>query len=237
MRVRRVSGTALTTDKTGEIIYTPPEGEALLRSLLANWEEFLHNETTLDPLIRMAVAHYQFEAIHPFLDGNGRTGRVLNSLFLIQEGLLKLPILYLSRYIIKHKLDYYRLLLKVTQENDWESWIIFILTGVEETSQWTYSKIEAIRALANHTSEYIKIRAPKIHSHELVNLIFELPYCRIINLTEAGIAKRQTASVYLKQLTAIGVLIDNSVTKEKVFIHPKLMELLTKEQNAFEPYF
>ncbi len=137
MSIRRTSGTMLKNDSTGEIIYTPPEGEALLRDLLANWERFMHNETELDPLIRMAVGHYQFEAIHPFSDGNGRTGRVLNSLFLIQEGLLTLPILYLSRYIIENKSDYYRLLLQVTREKDWESWLLYILKGVEETANWT----------------------------------------------------------------------------------------------------
>lgn len=236
MDVRKVSGTALRNDKTGEVIYTPPEGEQLLRSQLANWERFLHNEVEIDPLVRMAVAHYQFEAIHPFTDGNGRTGRVLNSLFLIQEGLLTLPILYLSRYIIEQKSDYYKLLLKVTKEGDWESWILYILKGIEETANWTNKKIAAIRSLSDHTSAYVKAKAPKIYSHELINLIFELPYCRIGSLTEAGIAKRQTASQYLKQLTDLGVLIEAPATKEKVFIHPKLMTLLTRDENTFVSY-
>ena len=236
MNVRRTPGTALANDKTGEVIYTPPVGEDVLRTMLANWERFLHNAVEIDPLIRMAVTHYQFEAIHPFTDGNGRTGRIVNSLFLIQEGLLTLPILYLSRYIIQNKADYYRLLLQVTREQDWEAWIIYVLKGVEETATWTKAKIAAIRALSEHTVEYVKNKLPKVYSHELVSLIFELPYCRISSLAEAGIAKRQAASQYLKQLVKIGVLIEAPVTKEKLFIHPKLMQLLSKDSNEFKPY-
>lgn len=236
MNVRRVPGTALKNKATGMIIYTPPEGESVLRDKLANWEKFLHMETEIDPLIRMSVAHYQFEAIHPFTDGNGRTGRIVNCLFLIQEELLSLPILYLSRYIIRNKEDYYRLLLKVTRENDWESWILYMLKGVEETAIWTTEKIAAIRALSEHTAEYVKKKASKIYSHELVNLIFELPYCRISNLVDANIAKRQSASIYLKQLVEIGVLVEAPAKKEKIFVHPKLMRLLSTDGNDFQMY-
>lgn len=237
MNVRRVSGTALSNPATGEVIYTPPVGEDLLRTLLADWERFLHNAVEFDPLIRMAVAHYQFEAIHPFTDGNGRTGRIINSLFLIQEGLLTLPILYLSRYIIRHKPDYYRLLLQVTCKEGWEAWIIYVLKGVEETAAWTMAKIAAIRNLSEHTTDYVREKLPKMYSHELVSLIFELPYCRISSLVEAGIAKRQAASQYLKQLVEIGVLVESPITtKEKLFIHPKLMELLTMDGNEFKHY-
>ena len=236
MDVRRVPGTTLTNDVTGKVIYTPPAGERVLRDMLANWERYLHNEVNCDPIIRMAVGHYQFEAIHPFTDGNGRTGRILNSLFLIQENLLTLPILYLSRYIIQNKADYYRLLLQVTREQAWEAWILFVLKGVEETAVWTTAKIAAIRELTDHTTDYVRTKLPKIYSHELVNLIFELPYCRIVNLTERGIAKRQTASVYLKQLVEIGVLTERAVTKEKLFVHPKLMQLLTEDNNTFKRY-
>src|SRR5205807_1313650 len=182
MNVRRVPGTKLTNPATGEVIYTPPEGEALLRDRLADWERFIHEHVSVDPLIRLAVAHYQFEAIHPFTDGNGRTGRVLNSLFLIQEGLLTLPILYLSRYIIGNRADYYRLLQKVTGEQAWEPWLLYVIKGVEETAIWTTAKIDAINALAGHTTDYVRGRLPKIYSHELISLIFKLPYCRISNL-------------------------------------------------------
>ena len=236
MAVRRVPGTMLKNEATGETIYTPPEGEAHLRELLANWERFIHNETKLDPLIRMAIGHYQFEAIHPFTDGNGRTGRLLNSLFLIQEDLLTLPILYLSRYIIQNRADYYRLLLQVTREDAWEPWLLYLIKGVEETANWTTAKISAISALTDHTFAYVRQRLPKIYSHELVSLIFELPYCRISNLIEAKIAKRQTASLYLKQLMEIGVLAEAETSKEKLFIHPKLMQLLSRDGNQFEHY-
>ncbi len=228
-RVRRVPGTSIGNAATGQIIYTPPEGEALLRDLLANWERFLHEQTELDPLIRLAVAHYQFEAIHPFTDGNGRTGRVLNSLFLIGEDLLTLPILYLSRYIIGHKSDYYRLLLGVTAHDDWEAWLLWMLRGIEETARWTTAKIAAIRELSAHTTAYVKRAAPKIYSYELVNLIFERPYCRIGDLENAGLAKRQAASRYLKELVNIGVLEERVAGKEKLFVHPKFLQLLTRE--------
>jgi Fic family protein len=236
MSVRKVPGTALQNDRTGEIIYTPPAGETVIRDLLANWERFMHDNTELDPLIRMAAGHYQFEAIHPFADGNGRTGRVLNSLFLIQEGLLSLPILYLSRYIIQHKADYYRLLHQVTAEQSWEEWLLYVLRGVEDTARWTTAKIAAIRALADHTAILVREQLPSIYSRELVDTIFEQPYCRIDNLVEKGIAKRQTASVYLKKLVEIGVLVEQQAGREKLFIHPKLMQLLMLEQNGFEPY-
>ncbi len=236
MDIRRVPGTALVSDRTGTIIYTPPVGESLLRDMLANWERFLHNEQELDPLVRMAVGHYQFEAIHPFADGNGRTGRVLNILFLIQEGLLDLPILYLSRYIIAHKADYYRLLLDVTREEAWEPWLLYMLKAVEETAHWTTAKIAAIRGLEEHTGAYVRDRLPKIYTRELVEVIFEQPYCRIGNLVERKIAQRQSASRYLKALVAIGVLQEMQVGKEKVFIHPRLMQLLTRDGNAFERY-
>jgi Fic family protein len=235
MQVRTVPGTALARE-TGEIVYTPPDGENRLRNLLANWERFLHQETEIDPLIRMAVGHYQFEAIHPFTDGNGRTGRVLNSLYLIHEGLLTLPILYLSRYIIAHKSDYYRLLLDVTMRHNWEAWLLFVLDAVEETAHWTAAKIEAIRRLADHTSAHVREKLPKIYSHELINLIFELPYCRIQNVVESNIAGRQAASRYLKQLVKIGVLQEKSAGREKLFIHPKFLQLLTRDTNDFSTY-
>lgn len=236
MSVRRVPGTTLANDRTGEVIYTPPAGEDHLRDLLSNWERFLHERVELDPLIRLAAAHYQFEAIHPFTDGNGRTGRVLNSLYLIQENLLTLPILYLSRHIIAHKTDYYRLLLGVTRDSAWEDWVIFILKGIGETARWTTSKIAAIRELQERCVSHVRQHIPKMYSRELVDAVFEFPYCRIGNLTERGIAKRQTASVYLKELVRIGVLEEKQAGKERLFINVRLMHLLTRESNLTEPY-
>ena len=237
MTVRRVPGTQLINDRTGEVIYTPPVGEDHLRALLANWEKFLHEHVEIDPLVRMAVMHYQFEAIHPFTDGNGRTGRVLNSLFLIEQKLLSLPILYLSRYIIGHKRDYYRLLLGVTRDQTWEPWILYILKGVEETAVWTTGKIRAIHQLLQTTTKHCRTNLPKkTYSKELVELLFERPYCRIGNLVDAGLAKRQTASEYLKELAAIGVLEERAEGREKLYLNTKFWKLLTQEPNEFDPY-
>ncbi len=234
--VRKVPGVRLASAPGGAVIYTPPEGETLLRDKLANWERFLHRQDDLDPLVRLAVAHYQFEAIHPFTDGNGRTGRVLNSLLLVESGLLTLPILYLSRYILRHRSDYYRRLLEVTRDEGWEAWILFMLEGIEETARWTLNKIIALRALMAHTIDHVQRELPAIYSRELVDSIFEQPYCRIANLVEAGIARRQTASEYLRKLEAIGVLRQEPLGREKLFIHVRLMHLLTQEGNDFDPY-
>ena len=234
--VRRTPGTALKNQATGEIIYTPPVGEALLRDKLANWERFIHDQAAIDPLIRMAAAHYQFEAIHPFTDGNGRTGRILNELAIIEQGLLDLPVLYLSRFIIRNRADYYRLLLAVTREAAWEEWILYVLRGVSETATWTTEKIAALRALMTAAAEYIRACLPKLYSRELVELVFIQPYCRIQNVVSAGIAKRQTASVYLKSLAEIGVLREVTAGREKLFLHPKFLDLLLSDRHTFAPY-
>ncbi len=224
--VRKQLGTALRKSITDEVIYTPPAGEDLLRCFLKNWEDFLHSNDDLDPLVKLAVQHYQFEAIHPFIDGNGRTGRILNILYLIEKELLTLPILYLSRYIVFNKSDYYQLLLSVTTHNNWEPWIIFMLKAIEETSIWTKNKIRDINQLITQTSKYIKEKEPKIYSYELVNILFERPYCRIASLVDKNIAKRQTASTYLQKLCDIGVLLEYTEGREKLFVNKKLIELM-----------
>ena len=234
--IRADSGTTLKSRMTGEVIYTPPVGQKLLLEKLDNWARFMHEETDIDPLVRMAVQHYQFEAIHPFVDGNGRTGRILNILFLVQHGLLDSPILYLSRFIIQNKAAYYRLIKKVTHEQDWGAWIMFVLDGVEETCTWTTDKIKSIRELMEHTAEFVQGRLPKTYTWELVELLFKQPYCRIANLVDAGVAKRQTASVYLKQLCDIGVLREVKSGRETIFVHPKYIELLTGEENVWVYY-
>lgn len=236
MDVRKLPGTVIGNQSTGQVIYTPPEGENLIRDLLSNWEKYLHLEDDIDPLIKMAISHYQFEAIHPFYDGNGRTGRILNVLYLIEQGLLTLPSLYLSRYIVQNKSTYYFLLNQVTKEGHWEPWILYMLKGVEQVSGWTCLKISAVRKLMLNTSDYVSSALPKIYSRELMELIFEQPYCRIHSVVDRNIAKRQTASVYLKQLTSIGVLEEQTVGKEKLFVHPKLMALMTRDSNDFELY-
>jgi Fic family protein len=234
--IRAESGTTLKSRMTGEVIYTPPVGQELILRKLDNWATFMRDATDIDPLVRMAIQHYQFEAIHPFVDGNGRTGRILNILFLVEQGLLDSPILYLSRYIIQNKAAYYRLLKNVTHEQDWASWILFILDGVEETCTWTTDKIKSIRELMEHTAEFVQGRLPKTYTWELVALLFQQPYCRIANLVDSGIAKRQTASVYLKQLCDIGVLREVKSGRETLFVHPKYIELLTGEENVWVYY-
>jgi Fic family protein len=234
--LRDKPGTTLRNTATGAVIYTPPEGQELIREKLKNWEEFLRARNDLDPLVRVAVQHYQFEAIHPFADGNGRTGRILNILFLVQQGLLDSPILYMSRYIIRNKADYYRLLLEVTTKQAWVPWISFMLDSIENTCVWTTEKIKAIRDLMRHTGDFIQRRAPKIYTWELVELLFKQPYCRIANVVDAGIAKRQTASVYLKTLADAGVLREINAGRESLFVHPKYIELLTGDENVWVFY-
>jgi Fic family protein len=233
--IRRTPGTTLTNSHSGEVIYTPPEGDTRLRELLANWERFAHESPELDPLVRMAVLHYQFEAIHPFPDGNGRTGRILNILSLMQDGLLDLPTLYLSRYVLKTRGEYYRRLGEVTFQRQWENWVLYILAGVEETSVWTTQKIRTIRALMDETTRYVRIAAPKM-PHAVIEQIFTQPYCRIGNLVENKIAARHTASAYLKELARLGVLEEEKVGRDKVFLHRKYLNVLFGDAHSFEPY-
>ncbi len=234
--IRADSGTRLSNRKTGAVIYTPPVGQKLLVEKLQNWADFMQENTNIDPLVRMAVQHYQFEAIHPFTDGNGRTGRIMNILFLMEQGLLNAPILYLSRHIIQNKGEYYRLLNDVTHNQSWQAWIMYMLDGVEQTCIWTTDKIKAIRELMQHTSQYMQKQLPKTYSWELVEVLFKQPYCRINNLVAARVAKRQTASVYLKQLCDIGVLREVKSGRETLFVHPKYIELLTGEENVWIYY-
>lgn len=236
MEVRRVPGTNLVNETNGAVIYTPPVGEPLLRDLLRNWEHFIHTPADTDPLVRLAMMHYQFEAIHPFTDGNGRTGRILNILYLIESGLLELPVLYLSRHIINNKSDYYRLLQAVTVNQSWEDWICYVLGGILETANWTTAKIRAIRNSMIATAGYIRTTLPAIYSREIVDLIFMQPYSRISNVVDAGLAKRQTASIYLKQLSDAHVLAEIKSGREKLFIHPALIHLLTTDDNTVRPY-
>jgi len=228
--ILRVSGTALANQGTGKVVYTPPEGESRLRSLLANWERFLHDEDDVDPLIRMAVAHYQSRRSIRSPTATGARGESSTSCSSWNTTCLELPVLYLSRAIIGKKADYYRLLLAVTTRDAWEDWILFMLHAVAETAKWTTERIYAIRRLMQETAEYVKSRASTVYSRELVELIFVQPYCRIRNVVEAGIAERQTAAVYLKQLARVGVLKEVKVGREKLFINPRLMRLLTVDK-------
>ena len=211
------------------VAYTPPSGGRPTERLLKNLEAYFvaSRDDDLDPLVRMAVAHYQFEAIHPFLDGNGRTGRILNLLMLIQTGLLDIPVLYLSRYVIGHKADYYRLLREVTETQAWEPWLLYMLEGIRQTAEWTRERIVAIRDLFETTVEQVRSQAPTIYTKELVELIFRQPYCKIAFVVDAGIAKRQTAGEYLKELARLGILEAEPGGREALYRHPALIAALS----------
>ena len=228
--IRNTPGTRIQNSVTGATIYTPPEGERVVRDKLANLENFLHADNGIDPLVKMAVMHYQFEAIHPFTDGNGRTGRILNILYLIDAGLLDIPVLYLSRYIIDHKPDYYAGLRRVTEEHRWEDWVLFMLRAVETTALETRRQVQAIRELMQETMDRVRTELPKMYSKDLIDVLFAQPYCRIRFLEEAGIAQRQTASKYLQELANIGLLRRVAKGREAYFINTPFLDLLTRSE-------
>ena len=227
--IRKNPGTKLANPSTQAIVYTPPEGEQIIREKLASLEKFINDDeySDLDPLVKMALIHYQFEAIHPFSDGNGRTGRILNVLYLINKDLLGLPVLYLSKYIIQNKADYYQLLREVTENQQWEAWIKYVLKGVGETAETTLKQINAILLLKQNMLPVIKDTLKASYTKELVDLLYSYPYIKIKILEEHGIAKRQTAAVYLKKLSDAGILSPMSIWKETYYVNQKLMEILS----------
>lgn len=227
--IRNVPGTTIANAATGEVIYTPLVGESLIRDKLKNLEDYIHAENAVDPLVKLAVIHYQFEAIHPFTDGNGRTGRILNILFLVMKDLLDFPVLFLSKYIIENKNNYYRLLRNVTTKGEWEQWILFMLEAIEQTSIHTRKKIISIRELIEETLTSAKNRLPsRVYSKELIELLFHQPYTKVQFLVDAGIAERQTAAEYLKELEKIGVLKSYKAGKENLYLNVQLYKLLSK---------
>lgn len=226
--IRNAPGTVISNPQTNETIYSPPEGDNLIRNKLKNLEDYINISDNVDPLIKLAVIHYQFEAIHPFFDGNGRTGRIISILYLTQQNLLKLPILYLSRYIIENKNMYYKLLRAVTEENKWEQWILYILEAIEDTAKYTFDKIEKIKNLLNLTIDKAKYELPKrIYSKELIELLFHHPYTKNSHLVEAGISKRQTAAEYLNALEKIGILSKSKHGREMLYLNVELYNLLS----------
>lgn len=226
MDIRSVPGTFIGNAITGTAVYTPPQGKEVLHRLIRNWEEFLHSSPELDPLISMAVMHYQFEAIHPFSDGNGRTGRVLNILFLLEKGLLSLPILYLSRFIIMHKDEYYSRLLSVTQNAEWEAWILFMLNAVRETCERTTELVEEIFSL--HSTYVALLReVPGVRNDPyLVDVLFAKPFCRISDVVEKCGVTRLTATKWLESLQQAGVLEDKKVGRDRIFINRRFYDIL-----------
>ncbi len=223
--IRKTTGTALKNTK-GETIYTPPTGEAIIREKLANLETFINGKDTIDPLIKMALMHYQFEAIHPFNDGNGRTGRILLLLYLKLEKLLDTPAIYLSEYIIKNKADYYTKLRKVTEDNDWESWILYMLEMIQFTANKGLQRLKDVTALMQVMAEDIKITLPKVYSKDLVEILFRLPYTKRQFLIDAHLGTPKTVGNYLMELENAGFLISEKVGKEKLYLNHRLMSIL-----------
>lgn len=213
--------------KSTSTIYTPPAPGKALNEKLENWFRVAAHNYEIDPLIKMALLHYQFEAIHPFCDGNGRTGRILNVLYLCKEKLVDLPVVYLSKYILEHKNDYYKFLREVTENGRWESWILFMLTAVHETASFTLEKVNAIYDSFAAAVEKVKTYAPEVYSHELVEVIFKQPYCKIAILEEEEIASRNTASKYLRKLEEIGILASEIVGRETLYKNLPLYKILS----------
>ena len=226
--IRKTPGTTLSNTR-GEIIYTPPSGEDVIREKLANLERFINQDHSIDPLIKMAIIHYQFEAIHPFSDGNGRTGRILLLLYLKMANLLDIPAFLLSDYIIQNKTEYYVKLRGVTEKGDWENFIFYMLDMVETTAIKGLSRLNEIIDLMETTAEIIKAELPKVYSKELIEIIFKLPYTKRLFLIEAGLGTPKTVGNYLISLEEKGFLKSVKVGKEKLYLNHKLMEVLERK--------
>ena len=224
--IRNTPGTQLKNPATDAIVYTPPEGENVIREKLKNLEDFIHAEDNIDPLVKMAIIHYQFEAIHPFFDGNGRTGRIVLLLYLKMTGLMDLPALYLSNYIIQYKDKYYTNLRKVTEEGNWQDWIMYMLDMVEQTSLKGRKQIAEIEELMNEMGKKIQEQLPKIYSKDLMEELFRLPYTKRNQLERAGLGNLKTVGNYLKELENHGFLKSEQVGKEKLYLNFKLLEVL-----------
>ena len=227
--IRTITGTALKNAINGEVVYTPPSGEEILREKLAALEEFINDDDVLaaDPLIKLALIHYQFEAIHPFIDGNGRAGRIINTLYLVQQQLLTQPVLYISAYIIKYKTEYYQLLRGITETGNWQDWIMYMLTAIAETSKETIVKIRKILSLKEELEKESKIALGSSYDHDVLQEMFVLPYLRIDTLEKKGIAHRQTISSWLNKLSAANILRPQKLGRSTYFINYRLMEILS----------
>lgn len=230
--IRNTPGTTLT-NSFGEVIYTPPSGDQIIRAHLSNLEKFINEPSRsaignddIDPLIKMALMHYQFEAIHPFADGNGRTGRILLLLYLQLSGLLNTPAIYLSEYIIKNKAAYYKCLQDVTENNKWEAYILYMLDMIEVTALQGLERLNTILAAMEKTEKSIKMKLPKIYSKELIEILFRLPYTKRQHLVEANIGNLKTVGNYLRELEENGFLKSEKVGKEKLYLNYVLLEIL-----------
>ena len=225
---RALPGTKIGNQATGLVVYTPPEPQ-FLTGLISQWEQFVNNDETYDPLVKLALMHYQFEAIHPFADGNGRTGRILNVLYMIQEGLLTQPVLYISGHIMKSKSDYYRGLQGVTNHADWKTWVAYMLTAIKESAVKGCHFIEQVMALKQQYLEQIRTISQKVPAQDLNELIFSYPYVKVKALVERGLGSRPTATAYLEALAKAGILTKSRYGREYYYINHKLMALLSDE--------
>jgi Fic family protein len=225
--LRKLPGTVLKNEATGQVIYQPPQDAAEVEVLMANLIDFIHAEDGLDPLLRMAITHHQFESIHPFYDGNGRTGRILNLLMLQRDGLLDLPVLYLSRYITTTKPDYYRLLQTVRDEDRWAEWCLYLLRGVAVTSRSAITLVKAFRDLMQTTKHDLRERLPKLYSQDLLNNLFRFPYTKIEFIERELGVSRPTASKYLELLTGAGVVRKQKIGRTNFYINEPLYALLS----------
>ncbi len=212
---------------TKETIYTPPTGYENIIRLLTNLEHFINEDNGLQPLVKMAIMHYQFEAIHPFPDGNGRIGRILNILYLMQQGLLDVPILYLSRFFIQNRSEYYRYLREVTEEGKWEQWILYVLAAVEQTSRETAHTIETINTLIGNVITHAQGKTKAIERKGFVDLLFKWPYCKINIVEEELQCSRITSTKYLNEITELGLLERRKIGREYYYINSNLMNLLS----------
>ena len=225
---RKQLGTILMNERTGETVHTPPQDGKEIESLMSNLEKFMNDDdlADIDPLIKMAIIHHQFESIHPFYDGNGRTGRIINILYLVKQGLLNSPILYLSRYINGHKADYYRLLQEVRVHQSWEDWILFILEGIIQISRQTVILVHEMKNLMQTYKGKIRTELPNVYSQDLINNLFKHPYTKIeFIMNELGV-HRNTASKYLDELVRIGLLTKHKIKKENYYLNDALFNLL-----------
>ena len=229
---RKLPGTALKNDRTGEVVFTPPQNHNEIVALMRNLESFMNDEgmSDLDPLVKMAIMHHQFETIHPFYDGNGRTGRILNILYIIKAGLLGYPALYLSRYINQNKNEYYRLLQSVRNNGTWEDWILWMLEGVEQTSCQTTRLVQRIRTLMQESKIKMRLELPRIYSQDLLNNIFSHPYSKISFVERDIGVSRLTATKYLDELSRIGLMSKIKMGRDNYYINRALMDLLGNAQ-------
>jgi Uncharacterized conserved protein len=229
---RHAPGTVLKNDRTGRTVFVPPQDRAEITRHMDALEQFINapNEQglALDPLVRMAIIHHQFESIHPFSDGNGRIGRILCVLYLVKEELLELPVLYLSRYINRNKPEYYRLLQAVRDEGAWSPWIVFMLQGVAVTAESTIRLVHGMRDLMASTKQRMRDELPGVYSQDLLNNLFRHPYTRIEAVVNDIGVSRQTASKYLKQLQEIGILTAQTRGKNTYFINEPLVQLISE---------